>query len=77
MPIITQEVEIEFSAFCTVCGQGICTNVEVMGDVLRIMPCEHCLEKAHYDVFREMSYAIEKLKMSVEEAVKYAEKQLR
>lgn len=49
MPELTQEVTINFEAYCGTCGAGICANVTTGSTSKRgypfieIVPCETCL----------------------------------
>ena len=51
---VESEVEIEFEAWCSDCGAGICGDINVEGGTkLKIEPCDNCLTNAKIEGYNE------------------------
>jgi hypothetical protein len=52
------EITVEFSAYCSTCGAGICRNVSVEKDrhgnpTITVEPCEKCLKEKYDEGFKD------------------------
>lgn len=58
MPLVNSEsthvveVEVEVEIWCEKCGAGLCNTVSIIGNQIKVPPCEDCMSKekeAGYD----------------------------